>query len=260
MLARLSEVYAYREAARLLTQRELQVRYSNSALGVVWSLFHPLIMTVFFSLAFSVLMPSNIPRYPVFFLAALLPWNFFNVSLVGSTTIVTNSSHLVNRVYFPREILPLATVAANGVNFLIALAPMALVMWVFQAPFTVALVWLPALITVQVALSLGLGLALSALNVYFRDLQQVVEVLMLPLFFLTPIVYSSDLITNPALRQLVQVVNPMASLVTLYRQIIYFGQPPDLGGLAVTAVEAGAALLIGLAIFRRASPHFVDEL
>ncbi len=182
MLARLSEVYAYREAARLLTQRELQVRYSNSALGVVWSLFHPLIMTVFFSLAFSVLMPSNIPRYPVFFLAALLPWNFFNVSLVGSTTIVTNSSHLVNRVYFPREILPLATVAANGVNFLIALAPMALVMWVFQAPFTVALVWLPALITVQVALSLGLGLALSALNVYFRDLQQVVEVLMLPFF------------------------------------------------------------------------------
>lgn len=260
MFARLTEIVQYREAARLLTLRELQVRYSNSALGVVWSLFHPLIMTLFFSLAFTILMPSNIPRYPVFFLAALLPWNFFTLSVAGSTTVVTSSSHLVNRVYFPREILPLATVSANAVNFVVALVPLTLVMLAFQTPFTAALVWLPVLIAVEFALCLGLGLGLAALNVYFRDLQQVVEVLMLPLFFLTPIVYSSELIANPALRQLVQVVNPMASLVGLYRQVVYFGQAPDLGALAVTTGEALAAMLIGLAIFRRASPHFVDEL
>lgn len=260
MFARLTEIIHYRDAALLLTKRELQVRYSNSALGVVWSLFHPLLMTLFFSVAFTILLPNQIPHYPVFFLAALLPWNFFNLSVVGSTSVITNNHQLVNRVYFPREILPLAVVAANGLNFVVALAPLAAVMAIMGLPFTAALLWLPAVYVVQFTFSLGISLALAALNVYYRDVQQIVEVLMLPLFFLTPIVYSSDLIASPAVRQIVLAVNPMASLVTMYRQLIYAGQAPDLGLLALTAAEAAAALLIGLAIFRRASPHFVDEL
>jgi ABC-type polysaccharide/polyol phosphate export permease len=260
LLARLAEIFQYREAARLLTLRELQVRYSNSALGVVWSLFHPLLLTLFFSLVFAVMMPSPVANYPIFFLAALLPWNFFNVSVVGSVGTVTGNQPLVNRVYFPREILPLAVVSANALNFLIALAPLALLMAVFGVPFTLALFWLPALILVQFAFSLGLGLALAALNVFFRDVQQVVEVLMLPWFFLTPIVYASELIGDPAIRQAVLIANPMASLVTLYRQIIYFGQAPNLAGLGITALEALLALLVGLLIFRRTSPHFVDEI
>lgn len=260
MFVRLTELLNYREAARLLTRRELQVRYSNSALGVVWSLFHPLIMTVFFSLVFTVMLPNTIPSYPVFFLAGLLPWNFFSLSVVGATTAITLSSQLVNRVYFPREILPLATVSANAVNFLVALAPLALLMLLYGRPFTPALIWLPLLIAVQFALCLGFGLALSALNVFFRDLQQIVEAFMLPWFFLTPIVYASDLITNPALRQWVFIVNPMASLVTQYRRVLYHGLGPDWAALALTALEAGGLLLLGLAIFRRLSPHFADEL
>ncbi|MBP7691261.1 MAG: ABC transporter permease [Anaerolineales bacterium] len=260
MFARLTEIFRYREAARLLTLRELKVRYSNSTMGIVWSLFHPLLLTVFFSIVFSVAMPSPIANYPIFFLAALLPWNFFNVSVVGSTNTITGNHSLVNRVYFPREILPLAVVAANALNFLVALAPLALLMLVFGVPFTWALLWLPVLILVQFALSSGLALALSALNVYFRDVQQIVEVLMLPWFFLTPIVYSSELITNATVRQLVFVANPMASLVTFYRQAIYFGQTPDFGMLAVAGAEAGLVLVAGLIIFRRASPHFVDEI
>lgn len=260
MFSGLTEIFRYREAARLLTLRELQVRYSNSALGVVWSLFHPLLMTLFFTLVFTVMLPNSIPHYPVFFLAALLPWNFFNLSVVGSTNAITHNQQLVNRVYFPREILPVAVVAANGLNFLIALVPLALMMLALGVPFTLALLWLPVVILVQGLFSLGLSLALAALNVYFRDIQQIVEVLMLPWFFLTPIVYSSDLIANPAIRQAVLAANPMASLVTVYRQIIYAGQGPELSLLALTAAEAAAALLLGFLIFRRASPHFVDEL
>lgn len=261
MFASLSEIIKYREAARLLTLRELQVRYSNSALGVVWSLFHPLVLTAFFTFAFTVLLRNDIPAYPVFFLAALLPWNFFSLSAVNATVSITGNSPLVNRVYFPREVLPLAAVSANAANFLIALLPLAGLMVILGVPFRAALAWFPVILSVHYVFTLGLGLVLAALNVYLRDVQQIVEALMLPLFFLTPVIYSlaGQGVSND-LQRLALIVNPMAGLVTLYRQIIYFGQNPDLSLLAVTALEALAALLIGLATFRRLSPHFVDEL
>ena len=260
MFAQLTELFKYREAARLLTLRELQVRYSNSLLGVVWSFFHPLLMTLFFTLAFTALNPSPVANYPIFFLAGLLPWNFFNPSVVGATHSITTNTHLINRVYFPRELLPLSVVAANGLNFLIALLPLCLLMLFFRVPLTSALGWLPVVAAVQFIFSLGLGLALAALNVLFRDTQQIVEALMLPWFFLTPIVYTLPEHINPVIRQLSLILNPMASLVTHYRQIIYSGATPDLNLLGITTVEALIALGVGALLFRRLSPHFVDEL
>jgi ABC-type polysaccharide/polyol phosphate export permease len=259
VFAQLTELFKYREAARLLTLRELQVRYSHSLLGVVWSFFHPLLLTLFFTLVFTALNPGGVANYPIFFLAGLLPWNFFNPSVVGATHSITNNNHLINRVYFPRELLPLSVVAANGLNFLIALAPLFLLMLVFGVPLTLALAWLPVVALVQFAFSLGLGLALSALNVIFRDTQQIIEALMLPWFFLTPIVYMPELLT-PTVRQLSLILNPMASLVTHYRQVIYAGRMPDLTLLGITTLEALAVLVVGALIFRRLSPHFIDEL
>lgn len=261
VFAQLAEILKYREAARLLALRDLQVRYSNSILGVVWSLLYPLLLTVFFSLVFTVIMPSAIPNYPVFFLAALLPWNFFSLSLVSGTGAIVYNSHLINRVRFPREILPLAVVGANALNFVIALIPLALLMLIFRIPFTLALAWFPVLLVVQFALTAGLVLALSALNVYFRDIQQIVEVLMLPWFFLTPIVYSfSGQSVSPLIQQLALGLNPMAGLVTHYRRIIYEGAAPDLSLLMITALEALMLLVIGLLVFRRLSRNFADEL
>lgn len=261
VFAQLREVFKYREAARLLTLRELQVRYSNSVLGIVWSLLYPLALTLFFSIAFTLVFPSNVPNYPVFFLAALLPWNFFSLAVVSGASAILNNSPLVNRVRFPREILPLAVVSANAVNYLIALIPLAALMLFFGVPFTPALVWLPVLLSVQFVFILGLVLALSALNVYLRDIQQIVEVLMLPLFFLTPVVYSfSDSPVSAPLQQAALMANPMAGLVTQYRRVIYAGAPPDLALLAVTALEALAMLIIGLLIFNRLKPSFADEL
>jgi ABC-type polysaccharide/polyol phosphate export permease len=218
-------------------------------------------MTGFFTVAFTLILRSDIPNYPVFFLAGLLAWNFLNLSILGSAGAVTQNSALVNRVYFPRAILPLAVVAANAVNFLIALAPLALLMVFFGVPFTLALAWFPVILFVQFAFALGVGLGVAALNVYWRDLQQIIEALMLPWFFLTPILYSLDGPgLSPVMRQAALWANPMASLVTHYRQIIYYGQAPDLGLLGLTAIEAALVLVIGLALFHRLSPHFADEL
>ncbi len=256
----MASIWHYREALRLLVLRELQVRYSNSLLGVVWSLLNPLVMTAIFSIVFGVLMPQPVPAYPVFFLAALLPWNFFAQSLTASTLAIVVSTTLINRVYFPREILPIAIVLANGVNFLIALVPLFALVLVYQVPLGPALIWLPVLVLIQTVLSIGLGLGLSALNTVFRDVQQIVDVAVLPLFFATPVVYSLDAIRDPALRELLVLVNPMAALVNAYRAVVHGSSAPDLGQVAVTALIAALVLVVGWLLFRRLSPSFADEL
>jgi ABC-2 type transport system permease protein len=127
-------------------------------------------------------------------------------------------------------------------------------------PLTPALAWVPLLVVIQFLFTLGLSLGLSAVNVYFRDIQHIVDALMLPWFFLTPIAYTFPATGNPVLYQLALVLNPMASLVTAYRQAIYFGGPPDLDLLAITAAEAVVVMLVGALLFRRLSPNFSDEL
>lgn len=256
----MSSIWRYREALRLLVLRELQVRYSNSVLGVVWSLLNPLVMTAIFSIVFGVVMPQQVPAYPVFFLAALLPWNYFAQSLTSASMAIVGSGNLINRVYFPREILPVAIVLANGVNFLIALLPLLALILIFNIPLGLSLLWLPVLVLIQTMLSIGLGLGLSALNTLFRDVQQIVDVAVLPLFFATPIVYNLDAVRDPALRELLLVANPMASLVSAYRAVIHGGAAPDPGQLTATAAIAAVILILGWFVFRRLSPAFADEL
>jgi lipopolysaccharide transport system permease protein len=260
VIAQVREVFQYREAVRNLVARDLKVRYSNSVLGVVWSLFNPLLMTLVYYVVFTYLVPSGIQKFPVFLMAGLMPWTFFTSSLIGATLAISSNGHLINRVYFPREVLPLSSLLANGVNFLIALVLLFGFILVFRIRLGLSLVWLPVIVLIQTVFTLGLGLLVSALNVYFRDTQQLVEVGTLAWFFVTPIIYSIDLIHNVTLKVLVQVVNPMAGLVVAYRHVLYSGDSPQLELLGVTAIEAVIVLLIGALVFRRLSPAFAEEV
>jgi ABC-type polysaccharide/polyol phosphate export permease len=261
MLAQWQEVYKYREAVRHLVARDLKVRYSNSALGVVWSLFAPLLMTLVYSVVFTFFVPQGIPKFPVFLLAGLLPWTFFTASVAGATGIITGNGHLINRVYFPREVLPVANLLANAVNFGIALALLFGFVLVFRVRLGATLVWLPVIIAVQAVLTLGLGLFLAAVNVYLRDVQQVVDVALLAWFFLTPIIYRlEDTPLSAAAQMLVQVVNPMAGLVTAYRAVLYAGQAPDMAVLGIVAAKAALVFAVGALVFRRLSPAFAEAV
>jgi len=163
-------------------------------------------------------------------------------------------------VYFPREILPLSIVFANGINYLVALIPLAVLMIVYGVAFTPALLWMIPILGIQIILSTGLGLALSALNALFRDVQQIVDILVLPLFFVTPIFYDVALVENQALKLALLIANPMASLVTAYRAAIYSATAPDLGLLSLTFLEALVIVGIGWVLFRKLSDAFVDEI
>jgi lipopolysaccharide transport system permease protein len=260
VISQFRDIYRYREAVRNLVTRDLKVRYSNSVLGIVWSLFSPLLMTLVYYVVFTYLVPSGIEKFPVFIMAGLMPWTYFTSSLIGATLAISANGHLINRVYFPREVLPLANLLSSGVNFLISLVLLFVFIAVFQIPLGLSLIWLPVIVLIQTAFSFGLGLLLAAVNVYFRDTQQLVDVGILAWFFVTPIIYSIDRIHNNTLILLLQIVNPMAGLVIAYRHVLYSGDWPQVGLLAITALEAVLILVVGAFVFRRLSPAFAEEV
>jgi ABC-type polysaccharide/polyol phosphate export permease len=225
-------------------------------------------MMLVFTVVFTVMQQSNIERYPVFVLCALLPWNFFLSSVTGATVSIVGNAHLVKKVYFPREVLPLSTVLSNLVHFLLALIVLFGMMALFRVKLTLWILYLPLLILIQIVFSSGMALLLSTINVFYRDTQHIVEVLMLAWFFVTPVFWDHSILPQTAsflgidwpVRRLTFILNPMASLISAYRDILYFGRMIDLAFLSRTVVTALAFLAIGYRVFGRYSRVFGEEV
>jgi ABC-type polysaccharide/polyol phosphate export permease len=272
MGARLRELWQYRELIRNLVERDLKVRYKNSVLGIAWSWLNPLLMMLVLTVVFTVLAGrSRQPAYHVFVLIGILAWNFFSASIVGATGSVVNNAHLIKKVYFPRAALPVSVVISNLLNFVIALPVFFALAWLSGMPLSGRIeltLWLPVILLVQVVFSVGVGLILSTVNVFYRDTQIIMEVVMLAWFFLTPIVYPIEQIPQTAqllgatldLRRLVYIVNPMASIISSYRDVLYYGRfiGPDF--FLRTVVTAITVLLVGYAVFDRYARRFAEEV
>lgn len=273
LLDRVSELWSYRELVRNLVMRDLKVRYRNSALGIVWSLVNPLLMMLVFTVVFTVIAPTtSIEKFPVFVLCGILPWNFFSFSVIGSIRSIVDNAPLVSKVYFPREVLPISVVLANLINFLIALLVMFAFILVFQIPLTPWILLLPVVILVQVIFIVGVGLIMATVNVFYRDTQVIMEVLMQAWFFLTPIFYPGDIL--PRQYQLggftfdvwrwMNILNPMASIIATYRVILYGtghgGAPPEFYFFVRTLLTSIFILGIGALVFYRYSRTFGEEV
>lgn len=274
LVQRVRELYQYRELIRNLVVRDLKVRYRNSVLGFLWSLVNPLLMMLVFTVVFQVMLPQNIRAFPIFVLCALLPWNWFSASLNEAIPSVVNNAHLINKVYFPREVLPLSVVLANGVNFLLALLVLFAVIFVYGVHLSLGTLLLPAVILIQLMFTLGVAFILATINVFYRDTGVIMEVILLAWFFLTPIFYTVTVLpeyrtilglTVPVQR-LMYVLNPMASLISAYRDILWGslqGGPPGAPGpdfLARTIVTSIVILVAGYLTFTRYSPVFGEEV
>ncbi len=268
MVNRLTELYHYRELIKNLVIRDLKVRYKNSVLGILWSLLNPLLMTIVFTIVFSLMLSSDIPNYPVFFMCAYLPWSFLSESVMGGTNSIVGNAHLIKKVYFPREALPLSEVLSGLVNFLLALIVLFGMIFIFQVRLTGSVLVLPVVIVAQVLFTLGLVFFLSTANVFYRDTQHIMQVVMQAWFFLTPIFYPIDIIPESAtilgisinLQLWVRRLNPMASLVASYRDILFKGETPGLDFLLRTVVTCIVVFVIGYLIFCRYSQVFGEEV
>lgn len=270
----LRELWAYRHLVANLVARDLKVRYKNSALGFMWSLVSPLLMMLVFWWVFGLLLAGQIRDYPVFLLVALLPWNWFQVSVATGVGSITNNAGLISKVYFPRETLPLSVVASELVNFLLALPVLALMLFLTGNALTVHSLWLPVIIVIQAVFTVGVVLLVATANVYYRDTAVIMEVALLAWFFLSPVFYSLEPLAGTTrqlagltfeARRVAYVLNPMASLIANYRVILY-GSPtgppgePAYDFLLRTAVTAVAMLVVGYAVFTRYSGRFGEEV
>jgi len=264
------DMWRYRELIRNLVARDVKVRYKNSVLGVLWSLLNPLLMMLVFTVVFTVMTPAGggIRNFPVFVLCALLPWNFFSASLIGATGSIVGNANLVNKVSFPREILPASIVFAELVNFCLALVVLFAMIFIFGIGLTPWALLLPVVLLIQVVFTLGISFLLATLNVFYRDTQQIMSVVMLAWFFVTPIFYPVSILPRDYhiwgltidVWRWTHILNPMTSLIATYRVILYDGAPPAYDFLLRTAVTALVCLVIGLYLIRRLSWRFAEEV
>jgi lipopolysaccharide transport system permease protein len=259
----------YHDLLRNLVVRELKARYKNSALGFVWSLLNPLAMMVVFTVVFTVLLPNNsIKHYPIFLLCGLLPWQFFSAGVMSSLHSIVGSSNLVKKVNFPAEVLPTSTVLANLVNFLLALVVLAAVLFAFRMPLSPYVWMLPIVIIIQTCFVLGIGLILATVNVFYRDTIMIMDVVMLAWFFLTPVFYSIEALPSSYqignvtlnVHRIMYTLNPMASLIAAYRDLLYWGYRTNVDFFMRTAATSVGVLIFGYWFFTRYSKRFGEEL
>lgn len=270
------ELIEYRYLLKNLVIRDLKVRYKNSFFGVIWSLLHPLLMMTVYTVLFTILISNDgTENYPVFILVALIPWQFHTSTLNTSVQSITGNAPIIKKVYFPRLLLPLATMLANFVNFLLASLILLVFLYVFGIGLTIHALWVPLILLTQMVFLMGLSLIVSTLQTFYRDTAMILEVGLLAWFFLTPIFYPFERFSSEAqlwgltfdAPRLMRWVNPMASIVDSYRTVLWgvgngSNGPASMDPLLLlrTFITAVLIFIIGYTIFSRSEHLFGEKL
>ena len=253
-------LWKYRELFWSLTLRDLQVRYKQSVMGFGWTVLQPLAFTVLFSVVFTRFIrvpPTGIP-YPLFALCGLLPWTFFSAFLAAAGTSVVGNSSLVTKIYFPREIFPLAVLTAGFINFLVACSTLVGLMALYRIVPSVHILWLPLILLVQLVFSIGIGLLLAAGNVFYRDVQALVPILTQLWMYASPIIYPVSVV--PERWQLWYSLNPLVGILEGYRRALLLHQPPDLHAFLFAAAIAVTTFFAGYRVFKSLEDRFADVI
>ncbi|MCC7418306.1 MAG: ABC transporter permease [Acidobacteria bacterium] len=256
---KLADLWEYRELVYFLTWRDVKVRYKQTVLGACWAILQPLLTMLVFSLFFGKLakMPSDGVPYPLFAFAALVPWTFFANGLTQSSNSLVGSANLITKVYFPRLVVPVATVLSSALDFLLAFAVLLGMMAYYRMAPAATIVWLPLFVILAFLAALGAGLWLSAMNVQFRDVRYTVPFLTQFWLFATPIAYPISLLDAPW-KQTVFAINPMVGVVEGFRWAALgtTGAPVAVG--VVSFASASIVAVSGALYFRRMERTFAD--
>ena len=264
MLHNLSQLGRYRGLIQSLVARELKARYRGSLFGFLWSFINPLLLLLIYTFVFTVVLPGTHPQeiepYALFMFCGILPWTWFSSSLLESSNVLISGGNLIKKVLFPAEVLPIVTVLSNMVHFLFGLPILAGFLLYYRAPLQWSeLVWFPAVVLVQLVLTTGLALVLSALTVHFRDLKDILANLVTFWFFATPIIYPMTL--APGIGKALLNLNPFTHLAISYQEILFyqgsFGHCKWLLALGVVSV---GVFLAGYFVFDRLRDSFAEEV
>ena len=271
IMKNLKELYDYRQMIFSLVKKDLRGRYKGSALGFLWTFLNPLLQLVVYSIVFSTIFRNNIEKFYLYLFIGLLPWMFFSSSLnVGSVSVIS-SKDMVNKIYFPREVLPIAYVTSSFVNMLLCFLVVFIVMIIGgidpNSTFHwTALLYLPIVMIVEYVLALGFAMLASALTVYFRDLEHILGIITMAWMYATPILYDVSMIQNILVEKgmgnlmHLYMLNPMTPIIVAYHQILYYGQAPDMSTLLSAVVLGLFFLILGYLVFRKLQRGFAEEL
>jgi ABC-type polysaccharide/polyol phosphate export permease len=262
MIAAVRALVRHRALVRSLVSRELKARYRGSVLGFLWSFVNPLLLLLTYTLVFTVILPNRQPDIQPFFLflfCGILPWTWFQASIAEASGVIIAGGNLIKKVLFPAEVLPAVTVLANLAHFLLGL-PILVVFLALQGKLAWTALLLPLPMLVQLVLTLGLALFLSALTVHFRDIQSILTHVLHLWFFATPVIYSYAAIPEGSLLRQALRLNPMTHVIVTYQQMLFHGNVDHWRGLFLAFLVGVLALAAGAFLFDRLRDTLPEEV
>ena len=254
----IKELYQYRQLLKSNVKKEIRGKYKASFLGVLWSFVNPLLMTLVYAIVFPFLLRNSQEHYTTFIVIAILPWTWFTSSIAQGTNCILINGGIIKKVYFPRTILPISIVVSGLVNFLISCVIIFIFLLFSGIGFSLNILYLPIIILLQFLIQLGIVLITSSIDVYVRDTEYIINFFISLLFYGTPILYSFDMFPQK-MRFLLQ-LNPMATIISSYRNIFYYQTAPDFKMLGYVFVVAVVILGIGMMLFNKLEKGFAEEL
>jgi ABC-type polysaccharide/polyol phosphate export permease len=248
------EAWRYRDLIVFLVRRDLTARYKRSVLGIAWTMLNPLGMMIVLSIVFSQIFRMNIADYPAYVLSGLISWTFFAQTSSAAINVLVWGGDLMQRIYIPRSAFAISSIGTGLINLLLSLVPLIVVMVVIGTPLHLTILLAPISMILLGLFSLGVGLLISTIGIYFADIVEMYSIVIMAWFYITPIIYTLDLL--PANLQGWLQFNPMVTLVELFRSLVFYGKIPTLENWLISIGVALGMFLIGWLVFTGKSDEF----
>jgi ABC-type polysaccharide/polyol phosphate export permease len=248
------EAWRYRDLIFFLVRRDVTARYKRSVLGIAWTMLNPLGMMIVLSIVFSQIFRTNIEDYPAFVLSGLIAWTFFSQTSSNAISVLVWGGDLLQRIYIPRSAFAISSIGTGLINLLLSLVPLLVVMVVIGSPLHLTILLAPVAMVLLAMFSLGVGLLISTIGIYFADVVEMYAIVIMAWFYVTPIIYTLDLL--PVKLQGWLQLNPMGPLVELFRSLVFYGKIPSLERWIISTGIALGTFLIGWLVFTGKSDEF----
>lgn len=252
------EIYRYRHMLMTLVKQDINGRYKGSFFGFLWTLLNPLLMLVVYSIVFQFVFRSNIEHYSIYLFICLMPWNTFANSIANGTTCFSNNASILKKVYFPREVLPLSVVISNTIQYFFSAVIIFIALLVSGVGVSWFALFLPVMVFIQALFTLGIIFLLSAANVYIRDVQYIMNPVMMIWMYASPILYSISMVPEKYVD--LYRLNPMVSIMEGYQSILYSQTFPDFKSLGIVLVVSIVIFIIGYVVFNKLQRRFAEEV
>ena len=255
----IKDLYAYREMIASLVRRDLRGRYKGSVLGFAWTFLNPIFQLAIYTMVFSVILRSGIEDYYLHLFVALVPWIFFSSCISAGAGCIRSQGDMIKKIYFPREVIPLSFVTSQFINMLLSMIIVFAAVLIGGKPMNIqAYLCLPLIMIVEYVMALGVTFLVSAISVFYKDVEYFMGIIAMAWQFMTPIMYGIEVVPQSYLPLLS--LNPMTFVIVSYREILYYGRVPEVKTLMGAVIFGVLILFLGIKVFGKMQRHFAEEL